>query len=213
MSEFIKQFQSILSQHDFFIFDFDGTIADTERHHWNAFNELLSCYNITLDKEKINQYIGNSEEMIYKMIKNDFKIEFDNDSFLSRRLTLYFEMINDQNVKPFDYFDTIIRKYPKKTYAILSSQRIEVLNTLLEKWDIKHLFKYIISVSEGNLTKKHYLENPDLYFNISHDKIIVFEDSNKNLKIAKELGITTIGILNEYNNDFIIDCDYKLSVL
>lgn len=57
------------------LFDFDNTIAGTEKYSWQAHNKSLEKYNVFLDKNHINKYIGHSDTEIFSMIEQDFNIK------------------------------------------------------------------------------------------------------------------------------------------
>lgn len=201
-----KECETLLIDKDLLIFDFDGTIADTETYHWRAYNELLKDYNVKLEQVDINKYIGNPEIWIYEMIKKDFQIEFDDQIFLEKRLGLYLKLVKKNRLRLNKYFEEIINKYPDKKYAILSSQRMEVMEELLDYWGIRDLFINIVSVSDGLLTKDKVLQNVEQYFDANHSRTALFEDTNKNLVLAGKYGITPIGIIHRYNSGQIKDC-------
>ena len=191
------------------IFDFDGTIADTETLHWSAYNELLKSYGVKLTNFYISKYIGNDEKSIYKMIKEDFNIEFNEDAFLKARLDIYMQLVNDNNLKPYPIIENIILNHSSKKY-VLSSQKKHIIVSLLQRWGIYGQFKYIFSVADDNISKHDVLSSIKNIFNTDNCRAVLFEDSNKYLKMAIENDVFAIGVENKFNN--VTNCDILIEV-
>ncbi len=192
-------------------FDFDGTIADTETLHWKAYNQLLRAYDVELNLSDIGKYIGNTEDCIYGMIKEDFAIEFDEKKFVKERLSIYLSLFNETKLKPFTYFNEIINLVSEKgiKLGILSSQKAYIIEAVLKLWEIETLFDTVISVADGLRSKKDILSNVVSYYGYEAKDSALFEDTNKNLSIAKELEIMAIGIEHDFNKGTLVDCDYR----
>lgn len=68
------------------IFDFDNTIAGTEKYSWQAHNKALEKYGICLDSEHINKYLGHPDNEIFSMIEQDYNIKIDYNSHYKERI-------------------------------------------------------------------------------------------------------------------------------
>lgn len=93
----IKDISELIINKKVFVFDFDGVVAHTERLQWEAYNVVLKKYNVMITKEKWLNYIGTSEREIYKMIKKDFNIQFDEEKILQERLNVYLKLVEKKN--------------------------------------------------------------------------------------------------------------------
>lgn len=195
------------------IFDLDGTIANTEKLHWEAYNECLAEYNVYLSPKDINKYIGNTEIKIYEEIKKDFKIEYDNKEFYEKRISIFFELVKNHKLKPYKYFLDICKKYSNLEFFVLSSQKSEVIYRLFKIWNIDSKFSKIISVADCEFDKKTVLKNLNDYYTVNANECILFEDGNKTLEFAQQLGILSIGIMNEYNLNQLKNCDVIIKCL
>lgn len=202
----IKDIDYLLSGREAFIFDLDGTIADTEVFHWKAYNVLLSSYGVKLKNEDIKKYIGNTESLIYEMIKKDFKIEFSNEEFLMKRLDLYFKFLEEEGLKPFLYFTEMLHIYPNAKYLMLTSQKEEVAEKLLKYWNLTSRFEKVLSVSNTAFNKKDVIRNVNKYFNVNKKNIVFFEDVDQYLEVAENEGITAIGVQQTYNEGLLVNC-------
>lgn len=203
----IKDISELISNKKVFVFDFDGVVAHTERLQWEAYNIVLKKYNVMITKEKWLNYIGTPEREIYKMIKKDFNIEFDEEVILQERLNVYLKLVREKRLKPFSTFIELLNKYPEKKYYILTSNIEEVVKDMLKYWEILNRFEEIISVATRGITKKDILTNTNEYLKVQRSDIAYFEDMDRNLKMASELNITTIGIEHEFNYNKLDNCD------
>jgi beta-phosphoglucomutase-like phosphatase (HAD superfamily) len=195
-----------------YLFDFDGTLADTETLHWKAYNMCLEEYNIVLSNKNIKRYIGNQETKIYKMIKSDYDISFDDEVFFKKRISFYLELVKSQKLKPFSYvFDLL--ECEGVEFNILSSNRLEVLEAVLDIWDIRDKFNLVISAATNNIDKDTVLNNTYDYYGYKKGDVALFEDSNKYLKVGMANNILSIGIEHYYNSNSLTNCDYLWSTL
>ncbi len=211
----IRYFSPLLEDADCFIFDLDGTIADTERLHWKAYNVLLKEYGVVLDDRAISKYIGNPEVIIYDMIRDDYGILFDTKDFLTRRLDEYLRLVESENLQPFPYFMEIIKKYPDKRYGLLTSQVPHIIDFLLTKWQLDEIIpqEMRISVHDSTVTKKEVLANPGKYYHIDSqkDRFLLFEDAEHTLQVGMNEGLKCVGIEHLYNINKLFHCDLVIS--
>ena len=202
----IKNIEELIKDKTAFIFDFDGTIANTEILQWEAYNVVLKKYNIVIKEEYLG-YIGHTEKEIYKMIKRDFHIEFDEDKLLEERLQVYLQLVKQKELKPFDVFNSLLEKYKDIKFHILTSNREEVINEMLEYWNLKYRFDKIVSISNGKITKKDVLANTEQHFKENYNNVVLFEDMDRNLKLAVDENIVAIGIEHRFNYGLLKNCD------
>ncbi len=119
----LEPIKPIINDTKLFIFDLDGTIADTETLHWEAYNKLLErIYGIVLSNEDISRYIGNTEVKIYRMIERDYNISIDTETFLRERIKEYLTLVREKNLQPFDWVKDFKVAYPNAPVMLLTSQ-------------------------------------------------------------------------------------------
>lgn len=202
----LSEKSNLIESKKLFIFDLDGTIADTEYLQWQTYNELLKEFNVRLEYDNITKYIGNNDTKIYEMIKTDFSITFNNSDFGDKRGKFYYELVDRYNMVPFEFFYEVM-EYIGIEFCILSSQKIEVIEYLLKRWKVYEKFNKIISVSKGELTKEDILKDTKKYYGHNQENCVLFEDTNKNLALGKKYNIFTVGVEHRYNIDKLVDAD------
>ncbi len=198
------------------IFDLDGTVADTERLHWDAYNVLLAEHGVRLDDGHIRRYIGNSEAKIYEMIKRDYEIDFDEEDFIERRIGIYLELVEKKGLKPFSFIPDILRS-TKAECVLVTSQIPSVVNKLLTLWGLDEYFpeNRRFCCHDGRYVKR------DVYKDISSllgrgvdiepGEVALFEDSLHYLEEGQRLGFTVIGVEHLYNRNMLNGCDAVMS--
>ena len=212
MNKNIENLNLLLKSKKMYLFDFDGTLADTETLHWQAFNICLKKFNVVLKEKNIKKYIGNQETKIYKMIQEDFNIIFDEQEFFEERIKYYLQLVKSENLQPFPYVFKLLESQNIE-FNILSSNRLQVLEAVLEIWGLRKKFNKIISAATNNIEKEDVITNIEKYFDFNKEDVALFEDSAKYLKIGQKSKITSIGIEHYYNSNTLVDCDYVWNTL
>lgn len=192
---------------DLFLFDVDGTLAETEPLHWEAYNAILSRQNIELQHEDILRYIGNPETAIYDMIRADYGADIDDEVFLEERLAHFLDLVILHDLNPFDYVLPLIEHYPDVPKALVTSQRPEIVDTLIKKWGLESSFPQDarLSCSAGTFSKSDVYSDPWKYLpqlgSGSSESVVVFEDASHAIKAAEQAGVGTVGIRNSMNRE------------
>lgn len=201
-----EELTSYLDEHNgLFLFDVDGTLADTEPLHWEAYNVILSRQNIELAHKDILRYIGNPEIAIYDMIRSDYGTHIDDETFMEERIERFLELVEQHDLKPFEFVLPLLERYKKVPKALVTSQRPEVVDTLIEKWQLgEHFPKEVrLSCSANTFTKSDVYHSPWKYLEqferVAPDQVIVFEDSIHAIKSAEQAGLSAVYIRNSMN--------------
>jgi hypothetical protein len=202
---------------DLFVFDFDGTIMDTEKIHCKAWEVVLS--------HKIG--IHNYQKYFHSLIKDyskhylhlfyNIKYE-DYDHLYKLKQDKYEELIKSENIElikgVYDFLNYLIQK--NKKFVIVSNTSKKFIDYYSIKYPIlNNAFK--IYTKELFIHKK---PNPECYLKIvnefKNDKIIGFEDSLVGIHALYQVDqITPVFIYNEdyYYKDHMIEKYNNIIVL
>jgi len=208
--------------YDLFIFDFDGTLMDTEKYHYQAWLSAISFY---LKKEIIFT-IQDYEKYLHSIEKNSnknfLKYRFDitdYDALYKIKQENYTKLINTNKdilslLPGAENFINFLKENNKKI-VIVSNTRADFINFYLEHFPILKKIDEIY-------TKEHFMQikpNPECYLKIAHKykdlKKIGFEDSYIGYHALYQVSsITPIFIKrdNYYYQDFICT-NYKGTLL
>jgi len=208
--------------YDLFVFDFDGTIMDTEKIHCKAWENVLSNYT---NKEVIinmNDYQKYFHSLIKDFSKNYLNIIYnikyeDYDILYKLKQNMYEELIKTENI------ELIIGMESFLNYLINNNKKFIIVSNTSKKfidfYSIKHpILKntYKIYTKELFVNRK---PNPECYLHIINEfknyKIIGFEDSLPGMNALYQVNnITPVFIYDKeyYYNNLIIQ-KYKNIIL
>lgn len=176
-----------------FIFDFDGTIANTEDWHWFSWNDALAPFGVILKAAQINKYLAHPDFEIMQMIEHDFGICIaDKTAFKNQRLQIFIDKYLKE-VVPYPHFLEIYQSVPTQEICVISNQRGDVIGGLFDLCAITGI--QIFSASDLKCDKAELIKKQVAKV----ANVTLYEDSNKYLQLAKELGCKTVGIEHQYN--------------
>lgn len=187
--------------YDIFIFDFDGTLLNSEPYHKLAHSKVLSLIlnkEISLSDEEFSRYIGKRDDEIFEMYKKDFNVDFDKDEMINKKVEIAEELLANDSVKIFNYFYDFIEKKGNKKFYVVSNQHDKILFSILKKKKIIHYFDNVFCLSKMNVKKKEFYTNIERYLQVSN-KMLVFEDDVNVLNFLEDIGYTVIAVKSDMN--------------
>ena len=180
-----------------FLFDLDGTLVKTDNIYLKVWKQILSEYNIDLTDELFNKYIqGNSDDKVVKTLIPCADLQ----SVSERKDKLFIE--NIANTVIIDGAVDFIKQVNRSGHpcSIVTNCNRQVAQNIVDFCGLTKLIDFIIVGNECHRTKPYpdpYLEAIKRY-NISINKVVIFEDSKSGLLSARQtnaeciVGITTI---------------------
>lgn len=186
-----------------FLFDFDGTLIDTEPSHIKAHNAVLSELlhkPFEFDtKEFVTKYGGKSDNEIYELYKKDFNLEYNSKEMINKKMEYSSKFLEESGNKIFDYFFELAKNKKDKRFYIFSNSYSVVINKVLDNQKVGKYIDKIFSLPELKITKTEFLENLQKYIDVKNKKVVVFEDNVNTLLLAKKLGFEIVGVESESN--------------
>ncbi len=186
------------------IFDFDGTLVDSESIYTKSLIVTADKMNILKDVD-FESMAGMQTNDIWNILKNEGYYVPDN--FFKETEKYFYELL-ETNLNVFDGVMETLEKFKDLDIVIASNSNIGYVKKYS---DMKGISKYIKGYSCFNEKLKAKPE-PDLFLyafellkgynnDLTKDDVIIFEDSLAGIEAAKKSGIKAVAITNSYSKE------------
>jgi HAD superfamily hydrolase (TIGR01509 family) len=197
-----------------FLFDLDGTLIITDNIYFDVWQQILSQYNIVLNKEIFTKFIqGNNDKYVLNTLLVNIDIQLHELSKLKDELFIK----NIHKIKIIDGMYDIIKsiKILGHKICIVTNCNKLVANEIVKYIHINNLIDFIISADDCINGKPHsepYKKAIEKY-NISNDKCFIFEDSKTGILSGKGISPKLlIGLETNYEKNELISYGVNLSI-
>lgn len=197
-----------------FIFDLDGTVTDTEPLHRLSYDRTLRtlCPGQKMEHEDfLKNYVGSSETVIYKRMKELRKIDFDEELFFKTRIENLFDIVRETGLETAPFYKRLCRDYKDRKFIALTSQRNFVLDGFRKLVDYGKIEEFI-SVADKPYGKREVLADTQKYLGFAQSDCVIFEDYNMTLHAARECGVLAVGVKHSLNALTQKDCDILINI-
>lgn len=193
-----------------FIFDFDGTLADTLPVCFNAFKAVFKEFdNIDISSDEILAMFGPSETGIIK----ENLVNKNYDKAIELYYTEYSE--NHRNMVPVnEELNDLLRLLKQEGYklGIVTGKARRSLDISIESLNMKNLFDVIITGDDVQQPKPHPegLNKALAQLQIKNSDAVFLGDSDADIMAGKQANVYTVGVqwLPDYQPfDFTIQPD------
>ncbi|WP_168118669.1 HAD family hydrolase [Paenibacillus sp. HB172176] len=182
------------------VFDFDGTIIDTETAWYNAFKNAYKEYNVDLTLEQYSQCIGTSLHSFnpYEYLMTELNLPIDKDEFRIRIQGDHSELMNIEQVRPgvMDYLK--LAKEAGLKIGLATSSHRAWADKYLDQLGIRDYFEVIQTSDDVEKVKP----DPALYvqamdaLGVKPEETLAIEDSPNGAKAAAAAGMNVIVVPN-----------------
>ena len=179
------------------LFDIDGTLADTDALHLQAFNRVFGPRGHTFDRERAaKELMGFSTASIAERFLPEEPPE-RRVAIMAEKEAAFRELVSGK-IQPVPGLMTLLARADRAGIPMVAVTNAPRLNAemLLNGLGIMHRFKAVVIGDELPHGKPHplpYLEGLRAV-NAAPDLSVAFEDSRSGIKSACAAGITTIGM-------------------
>ena len=182
------------------IFDFDGTLVDSETLYTKSLIETANKMNVLQDVD-FESMAGYQTQDMYNIL---IKSHYVPDNFFDETAD-YFHKIIETDLETFDGVMETLERLKNINIVIASNSDINYVKNISDK---KGFSKYIKDYSCHNEKLKAKPE-PDLFLkafeilkklndNLKKENVLIFEDSLAGVEGAKKTGIKIAAITNSY---------------
>ncbi|WP_189029458.1 HAD family hydrolase [Paenibacillus albidus] len=183
------------------IFDFDGTIIDTETAWYTAFNEAYEQHGVELTLEQYSTCIGTSLNGFnpYEYLMTDLKLPINKQEFRTAVQERHSKLMELEAIRPGiqHYLDSA--KKAGLRMGLASSSSLEWVEKYLDQLDIRDYFDCIRTSDHVEKVKP----DPELYrqalscLGLQPEEAVAIEDSPNGSKAAAAAGIHCVVIPND----------------
>lgn len=179
------------------IFDFDGTLVDSEPNYERSTNLLFKKLGISVDEEQRARFVGIGTQNFSDILINDFNLSLSIAELAELNDRLYLEIAR-KNTPVFAPMYELMQRLHRQGIlcAVASGSSQSVLDELIE---ICGFGKYLAGVYSSDLVKKGK-PDPAIFLHtakklgVPPQKCLVFEDSMPGVFAALQAGMHTIAV-------------------
>lgn len=185
------------------VFDLDGVLTDTARHHFMAWKETLESLQIPVDDEVCELVKGISRAESLALILKRAKITMEEAQFqrvLEDKNAAYLhriEGLTKQDILP--GIEQLLQSLQEDHILCAVASASKSAPRILKQLEIDHYFAHIADpskIAKGKPAPDIFLE-PCTYFHISPREAVGFEDAAAGVQAIKAAGLYAIGIGHE----------------
>jgi HAD superfamily hydrolase (TIGR01509 family) len=194
------------------IFDFDGTIVDTEAMHYETMRKVLEEEGISLTREVFYaRYLGFDDLDGFRSILKDKNLSAEESqiqNFAHRKAKYYQEYLQNHLVLFPGVTEFIARTAEKYIIGIASGALRKEIEFVLEAARIRDKFRVIVSAEDVTQSKPYpqgFLKalkriNQEQWSNLIHpSECLAIEDSLAGVEAAKNAQMHCLAVLNTYS--------------
>ena len=182
------------------IFDFDGTVIDTETAWYVAFRDAYKEYGVELTLEQYSQCIGTSLHFFnpYEYLVTDLHLPIDLDEFRISVQASHANLMGAEQVRPGIVSFLKSAKDQGLKVGLASSSKLAWVNRFLDRLELRDYFQCIRTADDVMHVKPH----PELYLQtlncleVDGHEAIAIEDSPNGCRAAITAGTHCVVVPN-----------------
>ncbi len=179
-----------------YLFDCDGTIADSMPIHFIAWTQALKEYGCTsFTEELFYAWGGRPVAAIVEELSRRDGLTIPVEAFSQRKESLYYELIHELKPVP-EVLEQIHLQHGRIPFAVVSGSTRESVVRSLETLKILHLFDTLVCAGEYERSKPA----PDPFLlaaqrlGVAPERCLVFEDAEIGMEAARAAGMAAVRI-------------------
>jgi HAD superfamily hydrolase (TIGR01509 family) len=180
---------------DAYLFDCDGTIADSMPLHYMAWTRALGEWNCAFDEHLFYQWGGRPTTEIIATLNQMHRLKMPVETVADRKEELYFEFLPQLKVVP-EVLEHIEAQHGRIPFAVVSGSTRESVTASLRSLNL--LDKFATLVCAGDYLKAK--PDPEAFLvaaaklGVPPNACLVFEDTEMGIQAARAAGMTFVKI-------------------
>lgn len=178
-----------------YLFDFDGTVADTMPGHFDAWVHALKDYDVAFTRDQHNAWAGRPTKEIIRLLSEQYKINLPTDEILKVKEVHYSKSVHlTKAIVP--VAEIIEAAYKNVPMAIVSGSRRNAVASTLKLLKMDHYFDLLVCAEDyvhGKPAPDCFLKAAE-YFKVPPEDCLVFEDALLGIEAARAAGMDYLKI-------------------
>jgi HAD superfamily hydrolase (TIGR01509 family) len=187
------------------IFDLDGLLADTEKLHRQAYQDVLAELGIELSDQEYDSHWIRQGRGIAEFI-TERSLPLDPTDVYPGKSSRYRQLVRTAAVAMPGALHALARLHPHKTLALATASSYDAADAVLEALDIRKYFACVATKADVQRVKPF----PDIFLwvarklDVAPRECLVVEDSEKGVLAAAAARMACIAVPNTQtrHNDF-----------
>jgi beta-phosphoglucomutase family hydrolase len=184
-----------LGSFEAYLFDCDGTIADSMPLHYIAWKKALAEWNCTFDEQLFYTLGGTPVAEIVSLLNKKQGLSMPVESVSSRKENLYMELLPQLKAVP-EVVEHIDAQHGRIPFAVVSGSTRESVTASLDS--LKLLDRFDTMVCAGDYKKSK--PDPECFLlaasklGVAPESCLVFEDTDMGIQAARAAGMASVKI-------------------
>jgi len=178
-----------------YLFDCDGTIADSMPLHYVAWKSALGEWQCEFEEELFYSWGGKPASEIISELNELQGLKMPVEAVAERKERLYFEMLPQLKVVP-EVLEHIEDQEGRIPYAVVSGSRRDSVTASLSVLGLLDKFETIVSAGDYAKSKPH--PEPFLLaaarLGVAPEDCLVFEDTEMGIQAATAAGMASVRV-------------------
>jgi len=181
--------------HDAYLFDCDGTIADSMPLHYIAWKKILAEWNCHFDEHYFYSLGGTPIAEIVSMLNNQHNLNMPVEAVCSRKEELYYELLPQLKAIP-EVLEHIHARHGEIPFAVVSGGTREAVAASLTTLEILDRFDLLVCAEDYKKGKP----DPEAFLvaaerlKVKPESCLVFEDTDLGIQAATAAGMPSVKI-------------------
>jgi HAD superfamily hydrolase (TIGR01509 family) len=185
-----------------YLFDCDGTIADSMPLHYVAWKTILAEHGCEFPEDKFYAWGGMPVKEIIETLNREQGLAMPVASIMERKEAMYFELIHELEAVP-EVLEHIVESHGRIPFAVVSgSARVSVVASL-EALGIADRFETLVCAGDyrkGKPDPEPFLMAAER-LGVAPGDCMVFEDTAMGIESATAAGMASVKILQPWERN------------
>jgi beta-phosphoglucomutase family hydrolase len=182
-----------------YLFDCDGTIADSMPLHYIAWKQALSEHGCDFPEDIFYQWGGMPVHEIISTLNEQQGLQMPVEEVAVRKENLYYEYLPKLTAVP-EVLEVIESAHGSLPFAVVSGSTRESVIASLESLNLLHKFQTLVCAGDYQRSKPH----PEAFLlaaerlGVAPESCLVFEDTAMGIEAATAAGMASVKVLQPW---------------